>query len=176
MNEPIMIKDLKKLPAETVISGVPLLIKTARPTFWDAEENGWQEVVFMDATGEITGHILLDPQETYEEIAKNHPHRKNIPPQVFLSKQRICVMKATMQETDERRKEAMKIVITECFDLAVRLTFEQRQELTEEEWQQFRQDEIKSKIRCWLVSASITGVKQTKAELLKWQEFVLTGE
>ena len=187
MIEPIMIKDLKKLPIGSKIGGVPLLIKIARPTFWDGDLNGWQEVLFWDATGEITGHILLDPQETYEEIAKNHPHRKNVPPANLRSKQRICVMKATMQETDIRRKEAAKIVVMEWFDLAVRLSFSQREELQEEEWQQLRQDEIKGKIRHGLVCALIQRVTQEgkinlvptqeqKNEICKVVDFIMTGE
>ncbi len=184
MIDTILIKDLKKMTIDTEISGVPLLIKIARPTFWDGELNGWQEVLFWDATGEITGHILLDPQETYEEIAKNHPHRKNVPPDCLLSKQRICVMKATMQETDIRRKEGMKIVVTEWFDLAVRLSYSQRQEMQEEEWQQLRQDEIQGKIRHGLVCSLIKAkeialepiAEESKKLIDSMVDFIMTGE
>ncbi len=180
MKDPIMIKDLKKLAVDTEISGVPLLIKTARPTFWDAEENGWQEVVFMDSTGELTGHILLEPHEPEYESHKT----KNVPPSIYLSKQRICIMKATMQETDIRRKEGMKVVITECFDLAVRLSYSQREEMQEEDWQQVRQDEIKGKIRhglvCSLIKAkevALEPIAEDSKKLIKdMVDFIMTGE
>jgi len=177
---PISIKELKNMVDGTKISGVPLLIKTARATFRDAEENIWQEVVFMDATGEITGHIL---QDSYESEYKSHKTTGDAP--FWRSKQRICVMEATIQDADIRRKEASKIVITECFNLAIRLTFEQRQELTDEDWKQLRQDEIKGKIRHGIICAMIQSPsnKPPNANDPKVNEyvnalvdFIITGE
>lgn len=183
----LMIKDLKKLPEGTEISGFPLLIKIARGTFRDADENIWQEALFMDATGEITGQILLEPYETETEY-KSHKTTGDAP--FWQSKQRICVMKGTIQDADVRKKPTAKIVITECFDLAVRLTHSQQQDLQEEEWQQLRQDEIKGKIRHGLVCALIRAgqiepdmksgkehiPKLAKAIINEIVDFIITGE
>jgi len=174
----LMIKDLKKLPEGTEISGFPLLIKIARGTFRDAEENIWQEALFMDATGEITGQILLDP---YEPEYKSHKTTGDAP--FWRSKQRICVMKGIIQDADVRKKPTAKIVITECFNLAVRLTFEQQQESSEEEWRQLRQDEIKGKIRHGIVCSWIRthkifnpDLETDRKSVNRMVDFILTGE
>ena len=172
----LTIKDLKKLNAEQEISGFPLLIKTARNAFRDADENVWQEVVFMDASGEIVGHILIDPGET-----EYKSHIKRGPASVLQSKQRICAMKATIQDTDIRKKEGVKIVITEWFDLAVNLTFDQRQELQVEDWKKLREDEIKGKIRHGLCCAVLSRehpavISKMKKDILEVQDFIMTGK
>lgn len=157
----LMIKELKAMAAQTQVKGFPLLIKTARKTFMDANGDTWQEVVFMDSSGEMTGHILLDID-------------KGCVP--WKSKTNICIMDGVIQDTDERKKETMKIIVTECFDAATPLTFDQGQDLQAEDWQRMREEEVKSKIRCWLVSASIQGKELSKAEILKWQDFILKGD
>lgn len=174
----LMIKDLKSMAAGTEVKGFPLLIKTARGTFSDGEENIWQECVFMDSSGEIVGHIL---QDSYEADYKSHKTTGQAG--IWQSKQRICVMEATIQDTDIRKKEGVKIVITECFDLAVRLTFDQRQELSDEEWRQLRQDEIKGKIRHGLVCVARKdlGFKGPLSQMHKQVihsdvDFIMTGE
>lgn len=165
-----MIKDLKKMAAGTEIKGFPLMIKTARQVFKDAEGTTYQEVVFMDASGEMTGHILLE-----NEAAR------------WKSKANICIMNGVLQDTDERKKEGVKLVVFECFDAATPLTFDQSQELQAEDWKRLRQDEIKGKIRhgqvCGYMDACVIRPKMTgpeveavKESILYWQEFVMTGE
>ena len=168
----IMIKDLKEMAAGTQVSGFPLLIKTARTPFTDTDASVWQEVVFMDGTGEIVGHILL---------ADNVPQKKGHHTgaagyQPWQSKQRLCVMQGEIQDTDIRKKEGTKIVITDCFDLAVPLTYGQYEDMQAEDWKKLREDEIKGKIRHGLC-CSITRrehpsvVLGMKKDILALQDF-----
>ena len=179
----LMIKDLKEMAAGTEIKGFPLLIKTARQPFRDADENVWQEVVFMDRTGEITGHILL--ATNVPEVKGHHTGTAGYVP--WQSKQRLCVMQGEIQDTDIRKKEGTKIVITECFDLAVNLSYEQKQELEAEDWKKLREDEIKGKIRHGLSCSYIQGYvhkigamprpdEVKKSRIVDWQDFIMTGE
>ncbi len=179
-----MIKDLKSMAEGTKIQGLPLFIRTARGTFRDAEGVLFQEVRFMDKTGEITGHILQDePDESEYQSHKT----TGLPPGIWRSKQTVCIMEGLIQDTDERKKEGVKIVIRECFSTCVNLSYEQGQELEAEDWKQLRQDEIKGKIRHGLACSFIRGYAQKhgtvplpdtdrKMNILKWQEFILVGE
>jgi hypothetical protein len=166
-----MIKDLKAMAAGTEVKGFPLLIKTARQTF-PIDGNTWQEVVFMDASGEMTGHILLDAD-------------KGLVP--WKSKTNICIMEGMLQDTDERKKEAVKLVVTDCFDTAPRLTFDQGQELQAEDWKKLREDEIKGKIRHGIICAmigrnpkdeNITLIpnERCKQDINELVNFIMTGE
>lgn len=168
----LMIKDLKTYAAGTLVKGFPLLIKTARKAFTDANEVTWQEVVFMDSSGEITGHIYL-PEDEGKVCWK--------------SKTNICIMNGTIQDTDERKREAVKIVVTECFDAATPLTFDQGQDMQAEDWRRLREDEIKGKIRHGLVCSLIRTGQITKGEapindanvkscVNRWVDFIITGE
>ena len=65
------IKELKSSAAGTEIKGLPLMIKTARNTFRDAEGTTFQEVVFMDSSGEMTGNILLEVSESDSKGYRN---------------------------------------------------------------------------------------------------------
>jgi len=179
----LMIKDLKSMAAGTEVRGFPLLIKIARQPFRDTDENVWQEVVFMDSSGEITGHILL---ATNSPEPKGH-HTGTAGYEPWQSKQRLCVMDGEIQDTDIRKKEGVKIVITECFDLAVNLTFDQRQELQAEDWKKLREDEIRGKIRHGLSCSFVRGYAEKhgtmpkpdidrKMNILEWQDFIMTGE
>jgi len=179
----LMIKDLKSMAAGTEVRGFPLLIKIARQPFRDTDENVWQEVVFMDSSGEITGHILL---ATNSPEPKGH-HTGTAGYEPWQSKQRLCVMDGEIQDTDIRKKEGVKIVITECFDLAVNLTFDQRQELQAEDWKKLREDDIRGKIRHGLSCSFVRGYAEKhgtmpkpdidrKMNILEWQDFIMTGE
>lgn len=165
-----MIKDLKKSAAGTAIRGLALMIKTARKPFKDANGDIYQEVVFMDASGEMTGHIFIDNEATR-----------------WKSKTNLCIMNGELQFTDERGKESNKLVVFECFDAATPLGYDQVQDLQAEDWKKLREDEIKGKIRHGQVCAYIKGytnkvgampsVTETiKKTILEWQEFVLNGE
>lgn len=165
----VNIAELKKLAEGTEVAGLPLLIKTARKTFADTDNLFWQEVVFMDATGEIIGHVLMDSEAAH-----------------FQSKTRLCIMKATIQPTDagHRGKEANKLVVTECFDMAVKLSYDQVQGLDEIDWEAKREAEIRGKIRHGIVCACIQGQVFTPGEFEPDEkllinalvEFIMTGE
>jgi len=168
-----MIKDLKSMAAGTEIKGFPLMIKTARKPFKDADGTTYQEVVFMDATGEMTGHILLEMGET--EFIR------------WKSKTNLCIINAQLQFTDERCKESNKLVVFECFDAATPIGYDQSQDLQAEDWKQLRQDEIKGKIRHGLACSFIRGYAQKhgtvplpdtdrKMNILAWQDFIMTGQ
>ncbi len=176
-----MIKDLKSMAAGTKIQGLPLFIRTARGTFRDADGVLFQEVRFMDKSGEITGHILQEESEP----ADYHPHKTTgLPVGIWRSKQTLCVMEGLIQDTDERKKESVKIVIRECFSTCVNLSYEQGQELEAEDWKQLRQDEIKGKIRhglvCSLIKAkeiALEPIAEESKKLIKdMVDFILTED
>ena len=180
----LTIKDLKSMAAGTKIQGIPLFIRTARGTFRDADGVLFQEVRFMDKSGEITGHILYDEPESTEY--QSHK-TTGLPPGHWRSKQTLCIMEGLIQDTDERKKEGVKIVIRECFDTAVNLSYEQGQEIDAEDWKQLRQDEIKGKIRhgicCSLIQriTSVGGItivpnKKMKSEINELADFIMTGD
>ncbi len=180
----LMIKDLKSMAAGTKIQGMPLFIRTARGTFRDADGVLFQEVRFMDKSGEITGHILYDEPESTEY--QSHK-TTGLPPGLWRSKQTLCIMEGLIQDTDERRKEGVKIVIRECFDTAVNLSYEQGQEIDAEDWKQLRQDEIKGKIRHGIVCSMIGRVNPSskiillpdekgKQEINELVDFIMTGK
>ena len=168
----------------TEIKGLPLYIRTGRGTFRDAEGVLYQEVRFMDKSGEITGHIIQDEPESTEY--QSHK-TTGLPPGIWRSNQTLCIMNGVIQDTDERKKEGVKIVIYECFDTAVNLSYEQGQELQAEDWKKLRGEEIRGKIRHGLSCAYIEGYtkkvgvvpkpdRERKGLIIEWQEFVLTGE
>ncbi len=166
-----MIKELKKTAAGTEIKGLPLMIKTARNTFRDAEGTTFQEVVFMDSSGEMTGHILL-------EAVDDNSGRQNVSSfKTWKSKTNLCIMDGVLQDTDERKKEGVKLVVYECFDAATPLTYDQNQDLQAEEWRQIREDEIRGKIRHGLCCATLSaGNKVDKEYVLDLQEFIMSGQ
>lgn len=150
----IMIKDLKQLAAGTEIKGFPLLIKTARKTFKDTDGVVYQEVIFMDASGEITGHILME--ESGEELAYRAHNTSGLPAMVlWKSKTNLCIMEGVLQYTDERGRDGMKLVVNECFDAATPLTYNQGQDLQAEDWKKLRENEIEGKIRHGIICSCI---------------------
>jgi len=159
-----MIKEMKNLAAGTEVKGFPLLIKTARKTFKDAEDNVWQEVVFMDSSGEITGHIAMEG---------------NVP---WKSKDNLCIMEATIQDTDERGRQGIKLVVTDCFDTATPFTYDQGQEMQAGDWKKMHEDEIKGKIRHGIVCAMIQAPNnkpptandpKTEEYINAWVDFII---
>lgn len=182
----MMIKDLKAMPEGVDVKGFPLMIKTARKAFKDAEGTIFQEVVFMDASGEMTGHILLE--ESGKELEYRAHHTAGLPEMVlWKSKTNICVMDGILQDTDKRKKEGIKLVVYSCFDVATPLTYDQGQDLNAEDWKKLREDEIKGKIRHGLSCAFVRGHAglggsmaipdaTRKKAILEWQDFIMTGE
>lgn len=167
-----MIKDLKQMQTGTEIRGFPLMIKTARKAFTDTDGITFQEVVFMDSSGEITGHILLGTDGEQPQ-----GHHVGTGYTLWKSKTNICIMRGVLQDTDERKKEATKLVVLECFDAATPLSYDQGQELQAEDWKAIREDEIKGKIRHGLCCAILSaGQKPVKGYVLELQDFIITGE
>ena len=172
-----MIADLKKMAAGTEVRGLPLMIKTARNTFTDAEGTTFQEVVFMDLSGEMTGNIVLEPTDRdqsndYHNVGKFTPWK---------SKTNLCIMDGVLQDTDERKKDGVKLVVFECFNAATPLSYDQGQDLQAEDWKKIREDEIRGKIRHGLCCAYVrTGEAEpceaTKKAIREWTEFIMTGE
>lgn len=155
------LEELKQCPHGTQIVGLPLVIKTARTTFLDGDEKAWQEVVFMDMSGEMTGVIAL-PEYSPSADGSKYDSRIKVPPTVWRSKARIFIMEGEIQDTDVRKKETRKIIVYRCRDMAVRLTYDQYNELSESEgqdWQAARQEEIRGKCRYGVVCASIQSGK-----------------
>ena len=171
------------MAAGTEVKGFPLLIKTARKAFRDTEGTTYQEVVFMDASGEMTGHILLE--YTGSEPKGHHTGTAGF--SLWKSKINLCIMDGQLQDTDERKKESTKLVVYECFDAATPLTYSQGQDLNAEDWKKLHEDEIKGKIRHGTSCSYIFGYSSqngivprltsgTKELLLEWQDFIMTGE
>lgn len=155
------IADIKKLNEGVELRGFPLLIKTARKAYHDPNDDiWWQEVVFMDASGEIAGQIQIEQQSA-----------------CWQSKVNLCIMDGTLQRTDAHGHDQYKLVVTECFDTATPLTWTQQQDLTAEEFSKAREQEVKGKIRCWLVAAVLqNGKKPVKNEINDLVEYVMKGE
>jgi hypothetical protein len=171
------IANLKALNEGVEVKGFPLLIKTARNVYVDTDGNCWQDVVFMDVSGEMLGQILLENSED----KKYAPHNTTGIARKYQSKQNICIMEGYIQNTDRGGKSQNKIVVIECFDTATQLSFDQQQELSAEQWQKAHEEEVKSKIRCWLVAACMEHESHIVNEKFKnWinelVEFVYTGE
>lgn len=157
-----MIKDLKSMAAGTIVKGFPLLIKTARKMFTDPNGETWQEVVFMDASGEMLGHISMEG---------------NVP---WQSKTNLCIMTGEIQDTDERKKEGTKLIVTDCFDTVAPFTFDQKQDMQEEDWKHLREEEIKGKIRhglcCAFIQSNTGNPLNQKDQINEITDFIMKGE
>ena len=155
------IAEIKKLPIGTELKGFPLLIKTARAAFTDGEKKNWQEVVFMDASGEMIGQILLPESK---ENAYSGRSRIGVAAS-WKSKTNLCIMQATIQMTEDRNRQDTKLVVTDCFDTATPLTYDQQQDLTADEWQRLHVEEIEGKIRHGLTIAWVQATKRLNITL-----------
>ena len=141
-------------PIGTRLNPGTLTIKTAKKK-WQDKDVWWQQVILMDETGEMPADV---------KIGKYMP---------LDNARQIQIIVAEVQNAEYLGKDRKKLVVDQ-FSIPTQ---------TVDEYQS-KQDEIdkevklivESKVRCWLVSASIQGQKLSKTEILKWQEFVLTGE
>ena len=73
------LEELKQLPHGTQLDSIILVIKTARKAFQVSDDDGdqwWQEVVFMDVTGEMPGEILIGKYEYKRAILIVRFHSK----------------------------------------------------------------------------------------------------
>lgn len=131
-----------------------LTIKTCKKT-WQVKDVWYHQVKLMDETGEIPADV---------RIGKYLPLQRS---------SAINVIIADVRDGEYLGKRS-KVLFVEQYSLPTQTV--NKLESKQDEWQAKQQDEIESKVRCWLVSASIQGRKLTKAEILEWQEFVMTGE
>ncbi len=144
-------------PIGTRINPGMLAIKTYKKT-WQVGDIWWSQVILMDETGEMPADVNVG--KAYNPIRGR-------------TNGRINIIVAEVQEAEYLGKDRRKLIVEQYTLPSTPIEeYESKQMELEKEVKLI----IESKIRCWLVSASITGVKQTKAELLEWQEFVLTGE
>lgn len=166
------IAELKTLTSGTEVGGFALLIKTARRAFTEGV-NAWQEVVFMDVTGEMLGHVLLATKKEHDLRTGGYTP--------WQSKTNLCIMKATLQTTDDRGKDSLKLVVTDCFDTVTPLSWDQRDELTAADWQRLHDEETAGKIRHGLTIACIGAFKRLtindaeKAAINSLVEFIKHG-
>jgi len=173
-----MIADFIKLKAGTKVRGCPLMIKTARKTYRDADGTVYQEVVFMDSSGEIRGDIVLGEGDIGGHKDTGQLHK-------WQSKTNLVVMNAELQWTDSRGKEGNKLVVFDCFDAATPLSYDQKEELETAEWKTAREEEIRGKIRHWLACSILQShvgpkylepVPELKNVINDWTDFIVTGE
>jgi len=133
-----------------------LSIKTYKKT-WPVGDIYYSQVICMDGTGEIP--VDVNVGKKYNPIRGRGVE--------------INVIIGEVQEAEYLGKDRKKLVV-EKYSMPTE---------TVDEWLS-KQDEIdkegrlvvESKVRCWLVSASIQGQELSKEEIIRWQEFVLTGE
>ncbi len=142
------------MPIGTRINPGTLSIKTAKKK-WQVKDVWWQQVILMDGTGEIPADVKIG----------------NFKP--LNGSGQINIIVSEIQEAEYLGKERKKLVVDQ-FTIPTQTVdeFQSKQDELDKEVKLI----VESKVRCWLVSASIQGQKLTKAEILEWQEFVLTGE
>lgn len=148
------IEQILMQPINTRINPGTLSIKTAKKN-WQVEDIYWQQVILMDETGEMPADV---------KIGKYLP---------LNGKTQINIIVAEVQEAEYLGKDRKKLVVDQ-FSIPTQTVdeFQSKQDELNKEVKLI----VESKIRCWLVSASIQGKELSKAEILKWQEFVMTGE
>ena len=157
------IKQLLAMPVGQKWGGETFTIKTAKKK-WEVESAilappfgrvWWQQVILMDETGEMPADV---------KIGKYNP---------LIAGGQIHIIVSEIQEAEYLGKDRKKLVVDQ-FSIPTQTAdeFQSKQDELDKEVRLI----VESKIRCWLVSASIQGREQTKAEILEWQEFVISGE
>jgi len=150
------IKQLLAMPVGQGTGGYTLSIKTYKKT-WQVDTIFWSQVILMDGTGEIPADVKVGT--TYNPLRGRG--------------REINVIVAEIQEAEYLGKDRKKLVVDQFTIPSTPIEeYESKQADLEKEAKLV----IESKIRCWLASASIQGKELSKAEILEWQEFVLTGE
>ena len=142
-----------------------LTIKTCKKT-WEIDKVWYHQVVFMDNTGEIPADI---------KIGKYLPLKRG---------QDVSVIIGTVRDAEYLGKPR-KILFVDQYSLPTMTVDDYNEQ--EEDWSRMREDEIKGKIRHGLSCAFVQGYAQREADvpvatesnkkyILKWQEFIMTGE
>jgi hypothetical protein len=128
------LEELKHCPHGTELEGVILVIKVARKAFDTIDDDGkqqwWQEVVFMDVTGEMPGEIYLG---TYSPEPGTKNENRTRPHTPWRSKQKIFVVEGKILDGDVRGKMGRKVQIMECRDLAPQLSWNQWNDISQAE-------------------------------------------
>lgn len=162
------VEQLLRQPLGQKIGGFTLSIKTYKKN-WQSGKFWWQQVICMDETGEI-------PVDVKAGLVYN-PIRGRA--------KAIHVIVAKVQEAEYLGKDRRKLVVDQ-FSIPS-ITCSKAEDLEADDWKQHREDEIKSKIRCWLVASYIEGhvekmgfvptrSKGSKEAINEWADYVLTGE
>ena len=135
--------------------GETFTIKTAKKKL-PVKDIWWQQVILIDSEG--------------SEMPADVKIVKNIP---LIAGSEIRILVAKVENAEYLGKDRKKLVVDQ-FSIPTQTAdeFQSKQDELDKEVKLI----VESKIRCWLVSASIQGKELSKAELLEWQEFVLTGE
>lgn len=149
------IKQLLIQPVNQKIGGFILSIKTYKKN-WQSAPFWWQQVICMDETGEIPVDVKLGL--TYNPLRG----RTSV----------IHVIVGKIQDAEYLGKDRKKLVVDQ-FDYPTRVGDPGEDDI---DWEIKREEEIKSKVRCWLVAASLQGRNLSREEILGWQEFVIDGE
>ena len=146
------------------IGGMTLTVKTSKKT-WEIGKIWWQQVVFMDGTGEIPADVKIGG---YNPIIRGSEVR------VIVSEVRDA----------EYLGKPRKILVVDQYSIPTITVDEWNAEV--EEWRQLREDEIKGKIRQGLSCAFIAGFARREADvpavsesytkyILEWTDFIMTG-
>lgn len=149
------IKQLLAMPIGQKWGGETFTIKTAKKKL-PVKDIWWQQVILIDSAG--------------SEMPADVKIVKNIP---LIAGSEIRILVAKVENAEYLGKDRKKLVVDQ-FSIPTQTAdeFQSKQDELDKEDRLI----VESKIRCWLVSASIQGKELSKAELLEWQEFVLTGE
>jgi len=149
------IKQLLAMPIGQKWGGEIFTIKTAKKT-WQVKDIWWHQVILIDSAGdEMPADVKIG---TYTPLHSGWG---------------IHIIVSKVQEAEYLGKDRKKLVVDQY---SIPSTPIEEYESKQADLDREAKLVIESKIRCWLVSASITGIQQTKEQLLEWQEFVLTGE
>jgi hypothetical protein len=149
------IKQLQNMPIGQRWGGETFTIKTAKKT-WQTKDIWWHQVILVDSEGgEMPADIKIG---TYTPLHSGWE---------------IKVIVAQVLEAEYLGKDRKKLVVDQYLIPSTPIEeYESRQAELDKEAKLV----IESKIRCWIVAASITGIQQTKKQLLEWQDFILKGE
>lgn len=133
-----------------------LAIKTFKK-IWQVGDIWWSQVICMDETGEM-------PVDVNVGKAYNPIRGRGI---------EIVVIIGEVQNAEYLGKDRKKLVVHQ-YSLPTQTIdeFQSKQDEIDKEFKLV----VESKVRCWLVSASIQGKELSKAKILEWQRFVLEGK
>lgn len=131
------IKEILSMPAGSKIGGFIATVKTAKKC-WKVGDTNWQSVLFMDATGEILADINIG--------------LKYIP---ILRASQLQIHDAEIQAIEPVGR---KLIVQKWMHVPAQNSVWQDDDA--ETWAAIRDIEIRSKIKCWLVTEWIGTTKR----------------